>query len=94
MRTYYTYILTNNSGTLYIGVTNDLHRRMNEHRERRNEGFTARYNIHRLVYFETTRYVLDAIRREKEWKGWKRARKIALINSMNPGWKDLSAGWE
>ena len=94
MRTYYTYILTNNSGTLYIGVTNDLHRRMNEHRERRNEGFTARYNIHRLVYFETTRDILNSIRREKEWKGWKRARKIALINSMNPGWKDLSAGWE
>jgi putative endonuclease len=94
MRTYHTNILTNNSGTLYIGVTNDLHRRMREHRDKRNEGFTARYSIHRLVYFESTSSILEAIRREKRWKGWKRTRKIPLINSMNPEWKDLSAGWE
>ena len=93
METFFVYILANRSGTLYIGVTNDLRRRLWEHRHCVNPGFTSRYNIRRLIYFETTHSILSAIRREKQLKGWKRERKIALVNAMNPGWKDLSEGW-
>lgn len=89
---YYVYIATNKSRTLYVGVTNNLERRMYEHRQKANPGFTSRYNINKLVYFEVTSDVHSAISREKQIKGWLRSKKIVLIESVNPDWKDLSAG--
>lgn len=93
MKQYYVYIMTNNSRTLYTGVTNDLERRVYEHKQKLVPGFTAKYNITRLVYFEITQDVQAAISREKQIKGWLRTRKMALIESVNPEWKDLSIGW-
>ena len=93
MRQYYVYIMTNRSGTLYTGVTGNLERRVYQHKNRLARGFTSRYAIDRLVYFECTTDVRSAIAREKQIKGWLRARKIALIESVNRDWKDLSAGW-
>ena len=90
---YYVYIMTNKSRTLYTGVTNDLERRVYEHKQKLVPGFTAKYNIARLVYFEVTQDVQAAITREKQIKGWLRSKKIALIESVNPEWKDLSMGW-
>jgi len=90
-KTYFVYIMTNKSRTLYTGVTNDLVRRVYEHRHKLVPGFTAKYNITQLVYYEATESILAAIAREKQIKGWLRAKKIALIESQNPGWKDLSA---
>lgn len=90
---YYVYIMTNKSRTLYTGVTNDLERRVYEHKQKLVPGFTAKYNITRLVYFEVTQDVQAAITREKQIKGWLRSKKIALIESVNPEWKDLSMGW-
>ncbi len=87
------YIMTNNSGTLYVGVTNNLERRLQEHREAATSGFTKRYKLTRLVYIESTPDVRAAIQREKEIKGWVRRKKIALIASMNPYWRDLSEPW-
>jgi putative endonuclease len=83
MRDYYVYIMTNYSRTLYTGVTNDLRRRMYEHKQKLVPGFTSKYNINRLVYCETTSDVRVAIAREKQIKGWLRAKKIALIESAN-----------
>jgi len=91
---YYVYIMTNRSGTLYTGVTNNLQRRVYEHKHKLVTGFTAKYNITRLIYFESTPDVRSAIAREKQIKGWLRAKKVALIASTNPNWDDLSAGWE
>jgi putative endonuclease len=91
MKSYYVYIASNASRTLYIGVTNNLDRRMYEHSHHLNPGFTSRYNVHQLVYFEETADVEAAIAREKHLKGWLRNKKIALIESVNPGWEDLSA---
>ncbi len=93
MRQYYVYIMASLSRRLYTGVTNNLARRVFEHKTKKVDGFTKRYHIGRLVYYETHRYILNAIRREKEIKGWRREKKIMLIESMNPAWKDLSAGW-
>lgn len=93
MNTYYVYIMTNKSRTLYTGVTNNLERRVHEHKEKIVSGFTSKYNITRLVYFEETNDVSIAIAREKQVKGWLRARKIALIESVNPEWRDLSEDW-
>ena len=90
MKQYYVYIMTNKSRTLYTGVTNDLERRVYEHKQKLVAGFTAKYNIDRLVYYEATEDVNAAISREKQIKGWLRAKKIALIESMNPDWVDLS----
>ncbi len=90
---YYVYIMTNHSGTLYTGMTNDLRRRVWQHKQKLVAGFTKRYNITRLVYYEESADVKAAIAREKQIKGWLRKKKIALIESTNPGWKDLSAGW-
>ncbi|MGI8740425.1 MAG: GIY-YIG nuclease family protein [Gammaproteobacteria bacterium] len=87
------YILTNNSRTLYTGVTNDLMRRIYEHRQKMVSGFTARHNIARLAWFEETGDITSAIAREKQIKGWLRSRKFALIESVNPKWEDLSADW-
>ncbi len=75
---------------LYVGVTNNLQRRLAEHRSSRSRGFTARYLVRRLVYVEHTHDVIAAIRREKEIKGWRREKKIALIESANPEWNDLA----
>lgn len=92
---YYVYILANASGSsLYVGVTNNLERRLYEHRNGLIPGFTERYNVHRLVYYETTGDVESAILREKQLKDWRRSKKDALIDSMNPERHDLSADWE
>jgi len=92
MKDYYVYIMTNKSKTLYTGVSNDLTRRVYEHKHKLIEGFTKKYNIDKLVYFELFNNVNDAIRREKQIKGWLRKKKITLIESINPQWKDLSEG--
>ena len=78
---------------LYTGVTGNLVRRLNEHRQKRVPGFSQRYNLTRLVYYEATSDVRSAIAREKRIKGWLRARKIALIRSVNPKWKNLAENW-
>ena len=93
MNNYYVYILSNRSKTLYTGVTNDLIRRVYEHKQKLIPGFTQKYNIDRLAYYEDTVDVTAAIAREKQIKGWLRVKKIALIESMNPEWRDLSADW-
>jgi putative endonuclease len=90
---YYVYIMTNVSRTLYTGVTNNLERRVYEHKCKLVPGFTNQYNITRLVYFETTPDVIAAVAREKQIKGWRRSKKVALIESVNPLWEDLSTGW-
>ena len=89
-RTYYTYIMASRSRVLYIGVTNDLARRVNEHQQGLVAGFTHKYRVTRLVYFEEFADIRDAIAREKEIKGWKRSRKVNLIESRNPTWEDLA----
>ena len=88
---YYVYIMTNRSkSTLYTGVTNNLPRRIYEHKNKLVPGFTNKYNINTLLYFETTTDVNSAIAREKQIKGWLREKKIKLIESINPEWQDLS----
>ena len=86
-------MLANGHGTLYVGVTNDLPRRLIEHRERVVHGFTRRYSVDRLVYFETTADVVSAIAREKQIKGWRKTKKVALVETTNPAWRDLSREW-
>ena len=87
---YYVYILASNkNGTLYIGVTSDLVKRIYEHKNELAEGFTKQYSVHNLVYFETTESVESAIAREKQLKKWNRAWKIRLIEKTNPEWRDL-----
>ena len=93
MTTYYVYIMASNSRTLYTGVTNSLERRVYQHKFKVKEGFTSRYNIRKLVYFESFGDIYNAIRREKQIKGWTRKKKIVLIESMNPKWQDLSWDW-
>ncbi|MGB6133340.1 MAG: GIY-YIG nuclease family protein [Acidobacteriaceae bacterium] len=90
---YCTYIMASRSHTLYIGITGDLHRRVFQHKWREHDGFTARYNCDRLVWFERHQDVHLAIAREKELKGWRRAKKITLIEVSNPTWVDLSRNW-
>jgi putative endonuclease len=90
---YFVYFMTNKPKTLYTGVTNNLMRRVYEHKNKLVPGFTSRYNISELVYYESTSNVNSALAREKQIKGWLRAKKIALINSMNSEWKDLSEEW-
>ncbi|HQF43190.1 MAG TPA: GIY-YIG nuclease family protein [Ignavibacteriaceae bacterium] len=87
---YYVYIMTNNAKTLYIGVTNDLNRRVFEHKNSLIDGFTKKYNIKKLVYYETFNNIDEAIRREKQLKNWHRQWKINLIESINKEWKDLA----
>ena len=93
MAEYYVYIMTNGKRTLYTGVTNNLERRVYEHKMKLVPGFTKRYNIDYLVYFESTNEVISAITREKQIKGWTRAKKISLVESFNPDWRDLSFDW-
>ena len=93
MAKYFVYIMNSSTGTLYTGMTNDLLRRVYEHKHKVAEGFTKTYNITRLAYFEETADVKSAIAREKQIKGWRRSKKIELIKSMNPTWKDLAEDW-
>lgn len=87
---YYVYILVNNSiDVMYIWVTNDLRRRLYEHKKEEFDGFTKKYHVHKLVYFEEYSEINDAIAREKQLKGWNRAKKNRLIESKNCDWKDL-----
>jgi putative endonuclease len=87
---FYVYILTNTANVLYIGVTRDLTVRFWQHVEERSSRFTARYNLDRLMYFEVFPTAREAIAREKQLKSWRREKKVALIASMNPAWRDLS----
>ena len=92
---YYVYILSNwDDSVLYIGVTGNLPRRLYEHRSNLVEGFTKKYNVHKLVYFEHTSDVYSAISREKQLKKWSRQKKNALISHSNPQWADLSKDWD
>ncbi len=90
---YYVYIMASSARTLYIGVTNDLVRRVFEHKQGQGGGFTSRYNVKKLVYHEPTTDVLSVITREKELKGWRRNKKVALVASINPEWRDLALRW-
>lgn len=90
-RVYFVYILTNRKRTLSIGVTHDLEKRVFQHKQGKVPGFTRKYNVGQLVYYEATGTVRSAIAREKELKGWTRARKVRLIELTNPRWKDLYA---
>jgi len=93
MKTYYVYIMTNYSRTIYTGVTGDLERRVFEHKHKTLPGFTSRYHITKLVYYEEFSSPSAAILREKAIKGMSRAKKFDLINSMNPDWEDLARNW-
>ena len=93
-RNYYVYILSSKTRVLYIGVTNDLEKRLWQHKQHLIPGFTKRYNIDQLVYFEHTQGIEGAIEREKQLKGWLRAKKVALIESVNSTWAELSARWD
>lgn len=93
-RNYYVYLLTNwNNKVMYVGVTNNLERRVYEHKHKLFKGFTEKYNVNKLVYFEGTRDLLAALEREKQIKKWRREKKDNLVVSVNPEWKDLSEGW-
>jgi putative endonuclease len=92
---YYVYILTNwNNKVMYVGVTNNLERRLFEHKNKMVDGFTKKYNVNKRVYFEETSDVHAAIAREKEIKKWRREKKNNLVLSLNPEWKDLSENWQ
>jgi putative endonuclease len=94
MAQYYIYIMASPTGTLYTGVTNDLKRRVYQHKHMLIEGFTKKYNVTRLVFYEEADDVNTAIAREKEIKGWVRRKKLALIKARNPKWQDLSEEWD
>jgi putative endonuclease len=93
MTDYFVYILSNKSRMLYVGVTNNIERRIFEHCNKLVPGFPERYGLTRLVYYESTGGVNSAINREKQIKGWVRRKKVALIHSLNPEWRDLSSDW-
>ena len=90
---FYGYILASKSRRLYIGMTNSLFNRVMQHKSGEEDGFTKRYNINRLVYYETFKYVNNCIAQETQLKAWSRAKKVALIESFNPTWEDLAADW-
>jgi putative endonuclease len=92
-RAYYVYIMSNNAGITYVGVTNDLFRRVTEHKIGALPGFTRKNKTHKLVYFEEFQYIEEAILREKQIKTWRKEKKRNLIKNMNPRWKDLSEDW-
>ena len=93
MKNYYVYILSSETGTLYTGVTSDLMNRVYQHKHKLVNGFTKRYDVSRLVYYEETTDIKVALEREKEIKGWRRSKKIDLIKSLNPSCKDLAEVW-
>jgi len=90
---YYVYIMASRSRVLYVGVTGDLVHRVEQHKQKVVEGFTQKYNVTMLVYYEVTNDVHAALAREKQIKGWRRSKKVALVESMNLTWKDLSSEW-
>jgi len=93
-RRYYVYLITNwNNKVMYVGVTNNLERRIYEHKKKLVKGFTKKYNVNKLVYFEETQDVTNAINREKEIKKWRREKKNQLVNRINPTWEDLTLEW-
>ncbi len=91
---YYVYLMASETGTLYVGVTGDIEGRTEQHKKGQIEGFTQKYRCHKLVYFEEFEDIEQAILREKQIKSWSRYKKEALIRSTNPGWQDLSLGWQ
>lgn len=92
---YFVYLLTNwDNSVMYIGMTNDLQRRLYEHKNKLVKGFTCKYNVSKLVYCESTLDVYSAIAREKEIKKWRREKKNKLVMQQNPGWEDLSMQWQ
>ena len=93
MKIYYIYILASKSGTLYTGITSDLSRRVSEHKKHVLPGFTSKHNIYRLLYYEEFATSAAAIKREKQIKSWRREKKINLIDTKNPAWKDLAHNW-
>jgi putative endonuclease len=93
VKTLYVYIIASRSGTLYVGVTNDIRRRVYEHKQHLIPGFTAKYNVDRLLYVDKIADPASAINREKQIKRWRREKKVALIDSENPEWNDLSRDW-
>jgi putative endonuclease len=93
MKEYFVYIMTNKSKTLYTGVTDNLIRRVAEHKQGTIKGFTSKYQINKLVYFESGNNINEALYREKQIKGWLRKKKVALIEQENPEWNDLSDDW-
>ena len=93
MKQFYVYIISNHSKTLYTGITNDLQRRVYEHKNKLIDGFTKKYKLTKLVHYEQYTNSFDAIKREKQIKGWLRKKKIILIESSNPRWNDLSVDW-
>lgn len=92
MYIYHVYIISSISKVLYIGVTNNIQRRIYEHKNKLIEGFSSKYNCTQLVYFEEYRHIQEAIEREKQLKKWSRAKKLYLISTKNPNWNDLSMG--
>ena len=93
MKDYFVYIMTNRSETLYTGVTSDLERRVYQHKHKLIPGFTSRYRINKLIFYEMTSNVEAAIAREKQIKGWLRKKKLALVATINAEWRDLSDDW-
>lgn len=93
IRIYYVYIMASRSLNLYTGITNSIYRRALQHRHGELDGFTKKYNINRLVYYEVFHNVSAAIAREKQIKSWTRVKRIALIKTKNPTWQDLAEGW-
>lgn len=93
MRTCTVYLLTNRSGTLYVGITGDLARRLAQHKARAVPGFTSKYRLDRLVYAESFPTAAEAIRREKQLRGWRREKKIELLERVNPGWRNVADDW-
>jgi len=90
---YYVYILSSSTGTLYIGVTNNLERRISEHKQGLIEGYTKKYSCNKLVYYEWYTDIKEAIKREKQLKKWRRKKKEYLIKLSNPHWEDIASGW-
>ena len=93
MAEYYVYIMASHRGTLYTGVTNDLERWVYEQKNKLTDGFTAKYNVSKLVYYEFSNDIRSAIEREKQVKAWRRSKRVVLIESSNPYWTDLASDW-
>ena len=93
MSVYYVYIMASKTGTLYTGSAGDFKHRVKQHKQKRVGGFSKKYNVDRLIYFEYVGDKSSAIKREKQIKGWRREKKVKLIDSINPGWEDLSKDW-
>ena len=93
-KSYYVYILTNDWGNvMYVGMTSNIERRLYEHKQELADGFTKRYHVHKLVYYEQTNDAYAAVTRERQLKGWMRKRKNELVETVNPNWEDLSTSW-